>query len=403
MIDSYLARQPIFDTNEQVVAYELLYRDDHGGPLAIDGNQATTEVLINSYIEIGLSKLIEHHQSYINVTRDFIINHEQLPPPSQQLVLEVLEDVEADNEVIAAVQALIEKGYQIALDDFDYDQKHSGLLPLAHIVKVDILQHDVDALTKLYTSLRNFPVKLLAEKVETIEQFNHCRALGFDLFQGYFLCHPKIMRGQRLPANQLHVMQLVAELQKNDAEARSLEKIIEQDVALSYKLLSYINSAAFSLRNKIESIHHAVVCLGQSEVRKWASMVALSSVEGASNELIRIALLRAKIGELLTEVAGQGNPGTAFMVGLFSTLDALMNIPLDELLTRVPISAEVNDALLHRQGPYGQTLGVALAYERGDWQAIDEAGFSEEVIASCYLQAVQWSDKTSGQLAKTAA
>jgi c-di-GMP-related signal transduction protein len=398
MFESYLARQPIFDNDEQLVGYELLYRDDRGGPSTVDGSQATTEVFINSYIDIGLAKLVGSHLAFINVTREFIVKHEQLPPPSKQLVLEVLENVEADDAVVAALKVLNEKNYHIALDDFDYDQKNRSLIPLVHIVKIDILHHDVDALTKLVTSLREFPVKLLAEKVETTAQYDYCRELGFDYYQGYFLCRPKLMRGRRLPANELHVMQLLAKLQQDDIQAIDLAGIIEQDVALSYKLLCYINSASIALRKKIESIRHAVIILGQYNVKNWASMIALSGMEGKSSELIRTALLRGKMCELLVRDSGQGNHGSAFLVGLFSTLDALMSAPLDELLTMLPINHDIKDALLYRKGPYTNALQCTLAYEQGDWQAVEGTGFCENVAAPCYLLAVEWCDDSTRQL-----
>lgn len=396
MLESYLARQPIFDADEQLIGYELLYRDDRGGVTSVDGDQATTEVLINSYIEIGLAKLVGRYQSFINITRNFLIDHGRLPPPTNQLVLEVLEHIEADDEVIAAVKGLREKGYRIALDD--YNPRHNALLQFADVVKIDLQQQPADALEELVSSLRDFPCKLLAEKVETTEQFDYCQALGFDYFQGFFLCKPKIVRGKRLPAQQQNVMRLMAELHKHDLEVSDVEKVIEQDVALSYKLLRYINSAAFSLRRNIESIRHAIVCLGLNEVRKWASMVALSSVEGKSSELIRTTLLRAKMCELLTEASGQGQQGTAFIVGLFSTLDALMDTPLDKLLAMLPIAQEISDALLSHCGPYSAVLAYTLAYERGEWQTLESSGLSENVLASCYMQAVSWCDETSSQL-----
>jgi len=399
MFESYLARQPIFDVDEKLVGYELFYRNNDEGRSAADGGRATTEVFINSCIETGLAKLVGHHQAFIKVTRDFIINHEQLSLSSHRLVLEVLENIEVDNEVVAAVKGVIEKNYNLALGDFGYDQNHRGLIQFAHIAKIDVLQHNVGVLAELVNSLRSFPVKLLANNVETIAQYDHCRELGFDYYQGCFICKPRIVRGRQLPANKLHVMQLLAELQKSDAEARELEKIIEQDVALSYKLLRNINSAAFSLRNKIESIRHAVVILGQDEIRKWASMVALSSIEGKSSELIRIALQRAKMCELLTEESGQGNHGAAFMVGLFSTLDALMDAPLKELLSMLPIADDIKDALLYFKGPYNNVLSCTIAYEKGDWPLIEGAGLSEAVVVSCYLQSVEWSNLSSGQLA----
>ena len=196
----------------------------------------------------------------------------------------------------------------------------------------------------------------------------------------------------------MHVMQLLATLQQDDAEANDLADIIQRDVALSYKLLRYINSASISLRKNIESLRQAVIILGQNNIKQWASMIALSSIEGKTGELIRTALLRGKMCELLVEAGGQGNHGSAFMVGLFSTLDALMGAPLEELLATLPINRDIKDALLHRKGPYRNAWKCALAYEQGDWQAVEGAGLSEDIVVSCYFQAVEWCDNSTRQL-----
>jgi len=403
MLQSYLARQPVFDTDQQVFGYELLYRSDNGGPLTADGTEATTDVIINSYIEIGLDKLVGNHLAFINITRDFILNHHKLPPPSGQLVLEILENVEADDEVVAGVKGLIDKGYNIALDDFDLGKSNRRLIQFAHFVKIDILEQGSAGLAKMVASLRKFPVKLVAEKVETIAQYEQCRTLRFDYYQGFSLCHPNVVRGQRLSANKLQVMQLLAKLQNEDPDANALSKMIEQDIVLSYKLLRYINSASLALRNKIDSINHAVILLGQNNVRQWASLIALTSLEETPSALIHTALLRGKMCELLLEPTGKAPNGAAFVVGLFSMLDALIGAPLDRLLPMLHLNQDINDALLSRKGPYGNTLKCVLAYEQGDWQTVDRAGFGEEFTISCYLRAVEWCDASARQLLQEAA
>jgi len=402
MLQSYLARQPVFDPDQQVIGYELLYRSDDGGPLSADGTEATTDVIINSYIEIGLDKLVGPHLAFINITRDFILNHHKLPPPSGQLVLEILENVEADDEVIEGVKGLIDKGYNIALDDFDLSKPNRRLIQFAHYVKIDILQQGTAGLAKMVASLRKFPVKLVAEKVETIAQYEQCRALRFDYYQGYSLCHPNIVRGQRLSANKLQVMQLLSKLQKEDPDPNAMAKVIEQDIVLSYKLMRYINSASLSLRNKIDSINHAVILLGQNNVRQWASMIALTSLEETPSELIHTALLRGKMCELLLEPTGKALNGSAFVVGLFSMLDALIGTPLDRLLPMLQLNQDINDALLSRKGPYGNALKCVLAYEQGDWQTVDRAGFGEQYTISGYLGAVEWCDELARQLQEAA-
>jgi len=403
MTQSYIARQPIFDEDQNVMGYELLYRSDPDNPLSMDGTKATTDVIINSYIEIGLDKLVGNQLAFINITRDFILDHDKLPPPSKQLVLEVLENVEADDEIVAGITALIDKGYNIALDNFDLSRPSRRLIQIAHYVKIDVLNHRPDELAKMITILRQFPVKLMAEKVETAELFEMCRQLGFDYYQGFSLCQPRVVRANRLPANKLQVVQLLAKLHNEDVEVNELSKLIQQDVVLSYKLLRYINSASLALRRKIDSINHAVVLLGQNNIRQWASMIALSNIDVTPDEIIHTALLRAKMCELLLESDDKETAGSAFTVGLFSMLDALIGASIDRLLPMLQLHDDLNDALLHQKGPYGNALKCVLAYEKGDWQAVDRAGFGEQFTSSCYMRAAEWCDDSKNQLMQEAA
>ena len=403
MNQPYLARQPVFDSDQVVIGYELLYRSDHDDPSTVDGTAATTDVIINSYIDIGLDKLVGDQLAFINITRDFIVNHYKLPPPSKQLVLEILEDVEADDEVIEGVKALIEKGYNIALDDFDLSQSNRKLIQFAQFAKIDVLQQGPDQLARMVAALRKFPVKLVAEKVETPEQYEQCRQLGFDYYQGFSLCHPRIVRTNRLSANKVQVMRMLAKLHDEDIEAGELTKIIQQDAVLSYKLLRYINSASLALRNKIDSINHAVILLGQNNIKRWVSMISLSNMEVTPSELIHTALLRARMCELLLESGGQASKDSAFMVGLFSMLDALVDSPMDRLLPMLRLNDDINNALQYRKGPYGDALKCVIAYEQGNWKAVDHAGFGEEFTSSCYMQAVEWCDELARQLMQEAA
>lgn len=400
---SYLARQPIFSPDQEVVGYELLYRSDDGGVITAGGTRATTDVIINSYVEIGLDRLVGNHLAFINVTRDFIVTQEMLPPPSRQLVLEILEDIDVDDEVVAGIRSLIAKGYTIALDDFDLTTSSRRLLQFASFAKIDLLQQRPADLSRVVASLRKFPVKLIAEKVESAEEYERCRALKFDYYQGFCLCRPSIVRGQHLSANKLHVMRLLAKLQHEDPDPGTISKTIEEDLTLSFKLLRYVNSASLALKNKIDSINHAVVLLGQANVRQWASMIAMTSLEETPRELIRTASLRGKMCELLVGAPGNQSNGSAFAVGLFSLLDALVGAPLRSLVPLLQLNQAINDALLSGKGPYGNALTCVLAYERGDWQAVDRAGFGEELTTSCYLRAAEWCDESAREFLHEAA
>lgn len=401
MGEYFLGRQPIFDADLNVKAYELLYRNaDVEQSDVIDGDQATSDVLLNSFLEVGLTRVVGGHQAFINLTRSFLIKHEHLPPPSDQLVLEILEDVEVDQDLVDAVATLHERGYIIALDDFIYHEDLRPLIELADIIKIDLQALNRDQVTEHVNLLRQYPLRLLAEKIETVDEFEWCKSVGFDLFQGYFLCRPRVLRGRRMPANRVNTMRVLAQLQDADVDVNALEKIISEDVTMSYRLLRYINSSAFALRQKIESIRHAIVYLGLKEVKQWANMAALSTIEDKSEELVKNCLVRAKMCELLAEHLGRVSKGTAFIVGMFSLLDALMDTPLDELLASLPLADEISDALLHNTGPYAEILHNTIAYDQGDWAAIDCPELSNSQLTDLYLQAVAWADNVFGLMLK---
>lgn len=399
MPEYYLGRQPIFDEELNVRAYELLYRREATATFAGENEDlATTDVLLNSFLEMGLDKVVGEHQAFVNLTRRYIVENALLPPPSHKLVLEILEHIKVDEELIDSVQELKSRGYLIALDDFIYNEKYRPLVEVADIIKIDLRALDQQQILEHMALLRRFPVKLLAEKVETPEEFDWCKDAGFDYYQGYFLCRPKVITGQRLPANRVNTMRILSELQNLDVEVRDLEKIVAEDVTLSYRLLRYINSAAFALRKKIESIRHAIVYLGLNEVKLWANMIAMSLVEDKPTELMVTSLVRAKMCERFADHLGQGNPGTAFLVGMFSLLDAMMDTTMDELLKTLPLTDEITQALSRQSGIYGDMLHDTIAYERAEWDAIKCGELSESEISDIYLESLAWANKTMSAL-----
>jgi c-di-GMP phosphodiesterase len=242
-------------------------------------------------------------------------------------------------------------------------------------------------------------VKLLAEKVETPEMFDLCRELDFDMYQGYFLCRPRVLSGKRMPANRVNAMRMMAKLQRPELDIKGLEELISQDPTMSYKLLRYINSAAFSPGKKIESIHHAIVYLGEREIRRWANLIALTGIDDKPEELITTALIRAKMCELLVEISCIGNKDSAFIVGLFSTLDALMDQPIDKVLDLLPLAPEISEALANHTGPYASLLNLVIAHERGEWDDVDAAGIDQDAVSATYLSALEWAEVTMSSVA----
>lgn len=402
MDDIFVGRQPIYDARLEVYAYELLFRaGDTTTADVVDGDQATSQVIVNTFIEIGLDQIVGDRLAFLNLTRSFLIKDLSGVLPPGRVVLEVLEDIEPDAEVRTGLRRLGEQGYRIALDDFLYHESLRPLVELAHLIKIDILGMEPDILREHVRKLAPHGIPLLAEKVETREEFEFCKTLGFRYFQGYFFCRPDVARGRRMPPNRLAILRLLSRLQDPEISTRELEELISQDVTLSYKILRYINSAAVALPRQVESIHQAVVYLGLQAIKNWISLLSLAGLEDKPMELLVTTMVRARMCEELARATRQKNAQAFFTVGLFSALDAMMDRPLEELLDDLPLSESVREALLHQAGPAGQALQCVLAYERGDWDVARHAEFSAQTLREAYLTAVQWAETVSAGLTKT--
>jgi EAL and modified HD-GYP domain-containing signal transduction protein len=399
MSEIFIGRQPIYDRNLAVYAYELLFRSAEANAAEItDGDMATSDVIVNTFLEIGLDNIVSDRPAFINLTRPFFVNEHTISLPKDRVVLELLEDIEADAEVIEGVKRLSEQGYRIALDDFIYHESLKPLVALADIVKIDLMRLDRDQVRNHVQQLREHPVRLLAEKVETHDDFLYCKELGFDYFQGYFFAQPKVIRGQRLPNNRLAILKLLSRLQDPGISSNELENLIAQDVAFSYRILRYVNSAAFSLTRKIESIHQAVVFIGIQSIRSWTTLLAMSQVDNKPAELVVTAMVRGKMAEVLARKLNIDNPESFFTVGLFSALDALMDNTMEEILTQLPLADHISNALLHRQGIHGEVLECVLTYERGQWEKMPTMKLAKHQIRECYLAALQWAGDVCQQL-----
>ena len=398
MHDIFIGRQPIYDRSLDVYAYELLYRgSEQNRAVVIDGDQATSRVILNAFMEIGLNQIVGQRPAFINLTRGFLVDRDMMLP-ADKVVLEVLEDVVVDEPLIRGVRRLCEQGYRIALDDFTLREELLPLVDLAHVIKIDVMALDRAAVREHVSRLRRYKTALLAEKVETREDFEFCRRLGFDYFQGYFFCRPSVIKGQGVPANRIALLHLLSELYKPDVDMRRLEELISHDVSLSYRLLRYMNSAFFSLPNKIESIHRAVVFLGLQVIKIWVTVIALSGIGDKPHELMTTLLVRAKMCELLASAMRRDGPEIFFTVGLFSGLDALLDAPMNRILDSLPLSDEIERALLHQEGPLGEVLRYALAYERGDWDAATCRDLDQSSIRDAYLGALAWADRAAKEL-----
>ena len=400
MQDIFIGRQPIYNRDIELHAYELLYRSNKNQNQAnvIDHDRATAEVVLNAFMEFGLDHLVGDKPAFINLPRSFVVGDLPIPFTNEQVVLEILEDITVDGQIIDAVQTLREAGYTIALDDFVF---HDSLRPLVEnsaIIKIDIMALPREKVVEHVAELRNYPVSLLAEKVESHDDFAFARALGFDYFQGYFFCRPKVITGKTVTSHRLSLLRLLAELQNPDPRLNEITKLVSQDIALSYKLLRRLNSAAYALPRPIESIHYAIVFLGLQHIKQWIALIALSKVPDKPDELMALSLTRARMCERLAR-AGRGNVETHFTVGLFSVLDALLDTPMEELLLQLPLDRELKAALLHHEGPAGRALSCAQAFEHGAWESAHYGNLSPDQITDAYLNAVIWADELQASLA----
>lgn len=395
MDDIFIARQPIYDQHHQLIGYELLYR---AGDTTIaefsDGKLASSQVILNSFLNIGFDGLIGSTQAFINITEDFILDEALTPMYDKQIVLEVLEDIPPSEEVVAGVKRLKKKGYKIALDDFQYSPEYDELLRLADFVKIDVIKLTTKEIISELKKLKSFNAKVVAEKVETPEMYTFCKQVEFDYFQGFHFCKPQLVNINNIPANKLVVLNLLKLLNKPDFDFNEIEKAIAQDAVLTYKLLRYVNSAAFSQRKEVDSIKDALALVGGNTIKKWANLIlTMQLAEGKPQALLVTALVRAKMCELLEE-ASDNNNGEMFTIGLFSLLDALMDVALDELMDDLTLSSEVKFAILDHQGEKGDLLENVICYEQGQWVYLTEQGIDSEVYFSSYMEAVKWTDST---------
>ncbi|MBP7690597.1 MAG: HDOD domain-containing protein [Anaerolineales bacterium] len=401
MPDILVGRQPIFDRYQNVIAYELLYRSlDQSG--ARDGDQATMQVVLNTFASIGLERLVGRLPAFINFTRNFFTGHIPMPFPPQQVVLEVLEDIPVDNALSQALTGLAHKGYAIALDDVTSAAQVRPLLRLARFVKIDLPGVGRSRLAALVAELKPYGVKLLAEKVETRAELEYCQQLGFHYFQGYFLCKPSVVSGRRLDSSRLVLLRLLAQIQEPGADFRRLGQLVAQDVTLSYKLLRLVNSAYYSRRDEVTSIEQAIAIIGLNHLRGWLTLLQMAAIDRKPPELITIALVRARMCERLARALNLGTPEVFFLTGLLSVLDALMDIPMPEAVAALPLAQPVKDGLLERRGPAGQVLSLVIAGEQGQWEAWSGVALDARSRNEIFIDSIAWAESLMASTRETA-
>jgi c-di-GMP-related signal transduction protein len=390
----YIARQPILDREQNTHGYELLFRSGPETFFQCDDPDLATCDIIDLFLLWGPSALTGGHPAFINCTRNVLLRNVITLLPRDRVVVEVLEDVVADDATIAACDRLRRAGYLIALDDYIPTPDTIRLLPFADMVKVDFLATDVALQAGIAVEMRRRGIRLLAEKVETREQFQLAMRLGYQYFQGYFFCKPQTLAMRDIPCSKLTYVHVLNIANRENYEVNELEHAILQEPSLCYRLLRYLNSAAFGLF-PIRSIRHALSLLGQEEIQKWVSVVvALSMSTGRPYELISSALTRARSCEALATLSGEDS-GRAFMVGIMSPMDAILDRPMEMVISQLPLSAECKAALLGENNSLGKLLQLAICCERGAWQEISniatQRGFPEAAILEIHQEARRWS------------
>lgn len=397
-LDLFVARQPIFNLGGDVEGYELLYRRG-AQSVAADGpstRQMSVDVIIQSLLEIGLERITLGRTAFLNFSREMLVSDFYNLLDRSTVIVELLEDVKADEEVVRVCERLVKAGYRLALDDYEPDDGRQALLGLAEIIKIDVLNRSFDDVRAVAEPLARRNLRLLAERVETAEVRDECRRMGFELFQGYFFAKPELITKRGTSVDHLLIIQLMNLLRDDAVEDVELEGSFRRDPSLSHKLLRMVNAASFGVHG-VDSILQAIRLLGRLTLHRWLAILLVSSFAkhgGVDTELVQAAILRARFCELLGESSRKASGGTLFMVGLFSRMDALFGAPMDEVLSEIDLAPEVKMALLRREGPYADWLRLAEAYEAGDWDRVSSVTAKLNIasldVADLYLQSMDW-------------
>jgi len=400
--DVFVARQPIYDSAMAVMAYELLYRPSPAATRAriTDPRQATLEVISSAALEIGLDRLSGGQPVHINFPMELLVDVPDLPLPPDLVVIEVLEDVRAEPAVVAGIRKLRARGHRIALDDYSPQVSDPRLLEFADIVKLEISHPPAAELAKLVAELKPRGLQLIAENVETPEDFESSIALGFSGFQGYFLQHPQTFRAKRVPSSRLSTLRLVASLSNEQYSVDEIELLISQNVSMSYHVLRCINSSFYNLPRKIDSIRQAIVILGVNHLRQLCSLLCLQGFDDRPPSLFLNAMTRARMCEQLGQLGGAKDTGAFFITGLFSLLNAMTGMPTQKIVEELPLSPAVCRALVAGEGDLGKALKCTRAYERAAWDHVTYGNLPPGLIRAAYVDALFWAEQARAMLAK---
>lgn len=397
----FLGRQPILDRKQEIVGYELLFRSANIDRAVFESySQASSDVISQALSSFGMQDVLGGKFGFINVHLGLLLSEMLELLPVGQTVLELLEMIQLDEMVTERCRELKKLGFVLALDDHEFNAANRDIYHVIDIVKIDILLTGMEALPETVRQLRKYPVKLLAEKVETVEQFQICYDLGFDLFQGYFFAHPVVLNRTKIDVSGMALLKLLQQL-TTGADIEAIEMTFKEHPGLSYNLLRLVNSVALGLREKIKTLRHAILLLGMNQLRRWIqlSLFAGHDSRGIDHPLLELAAVRGRLMEiLLRQLAGRAatdeQAEAAFMVGILSLLDVLFETSMDEIIANLNLNDDVCAALLHREGQLGRMLMLTEKLEVADFDAVtvllQECGVSLDQLLSAQLDAFNW-------------
>ena len=390
-----VVRHPIADARNNVVGYELRFGGSvYLGDPAMDA-KATSALLVDAFGDIGLEQLAGRHPAWVTIARNFLIEIGPPPVRPDRAVLQIAA-YPAQDDLLAVLQQLGRSGYTIALDDYDGRDDLGPLMSLCSIVLIDVQAVGLEGLTAAIAAPRMQSALLLATNVPDHATFAACKELGFTYFQGEYFAQPRLFKRTSVATAGLGSLRRLSELTAGDVSFEDLEQIISSDVGLSLKLLRYVNSAFFALPRTVSSVREALTLLGVRTVRRWAVVMAISALPDVHDELVSLALRRARMCEVLAGSALPEERETLFTIGLFSVADALLDCPMAEVLDSLPFTEEIQTALLRREGPKGELLSAVIAYERGEFPSMPSPGLS---LASAYRAALEWADDAGRAIA----
>lgn len=398
-MDIFVARQPIFNRDNEIVAYELLYRNSLKNFFdeSVNSSKATAILITNSYINIGMENLIEDKIGFINFDQTLINNEIPKLLNKEKVVIEVLETVIPDRKIMSNLINLKREGYTLALDDFTLEYQYMKTVPLYDIIKVDFIQTGLSGAEEIIKRFSNGKNKFLAEKVETAEEYNKAYELGYDYFQGYFFSKPQVVKSKSTSGIKYQYLRIKEEMQKEEPDFGEIERIIESDVDMSYKILKLVNT--FSLTSEVSSIRHAISILGLKEIDKWLNFIMLQNfTKEKPSELVKMSVIRSKFAELIAMNSDKRNQRyQASLIGLFSLIDAILGKTKEKVLSEIPMTEDVKKAImLDKSSTLYPIMDIILSYEEAEWDKIDE--ISKEIqldvnkVPELYLQAIKWAD-----------